>query len=122
MRQVVIAFATTGKDPRAGASISELTAIERDNGQPTGRMLHMTFAASASQDGATFAQQFDALDGLITDARVVVFNAALWRKFLRPELRQIKNRGARRLLTQAIDISQWARQRFPKQRKELVAV
>src|SRR5512137_408133 len=119
MRQVVIAFSTTGKDPKAGAQISELVATEHEDGHATGRTLHMSFAEDAAQDGTTFAQQFDTLDGFIMDARIVVFNATIWRKFMRAELRSIKKHGARRLLMQTFDVSHWARQRLPRQRKDL---
>lgn len=122
MRQVVIAFATTGMTPKDGARISELAALEIVGGQPTARTLAMTFKTDAGRDGITFAEQFDALDVFIGDVPVVVFNATIWRRFLRAELRHIRKRGARRLLTQFIDLSQQARQRFPKQRKDLAAL
>jgi DNA polymerase III epsilon subunit-like protein len=122
MRQVVIAIATTGNNPKDGARISELAAIEHEDGKPTGRTLHLSFATAAASEGGTFVQQFDVLDNLIGEATIVVFNAALWRKFLRPELRHVRGRGSRRLLTQTVDVSQWARARFPRQRRDLAAL
>lgn len=122
MRLVVIAFATTGKDPKAGARISELAAIEQDDGRPSGRTLHLTFATAKGSVDESFAQQFDTLNNLVGDAKIVVFDAALWRRFLRPELRHVNRPGSRRLLSQTLDIRAWARQRFPKQRNDLSAI
>jgi len=121
MKQVVVAFATTGNNPKEGHRFSELVAIEQVDGQP-GRRLHLKFKTDAAQEGKTFADQFDLLDDLIGDTPIVIHHAGQWRKFLRPELDAIKKRGARRLLKQTVDVSTWAQQRFPKQRKDLAAI
>jgi DNA polymerase III subunit epsilon len=123
MKQVAVAFATTGPSPKQGHRISELVAVEQEDGSATGRYLHLQLRTADAQTAKpTFAEAFDALDELIGDAPIVVRHAGHWRKFIREELRSIKKRGARRLLTQTVDVSAWAHSRYPKQRKSLAAI
>jgi DNA polymerase III epsilon subunit-like protein len=123
MRQIVIAFSTTGPSPKKGDRISELVAVEQANGLATGKTLHLVFQPPEKEGGkATFAAQFGALDDLVGDAQVVVHHAGNWRKFLRIELRDAKTRGARRLLKQTVDVYRWAHQRYPKHRKDVAAL
>ena len=123
MRQVAIAFTTTGPSPKEGHRISDLVAVEQTCGTRLGRTLHLIFRADDAQDEKpTLAMEFDELDELIADAPIVVHHAGLWRKFMRVELRDIKKRGARRLLKQVVDVTGWAHSRYPKQRKSLEAI
>lgn len=118
MRQIVVAFDTTGSDPKQGARIRDLRAVEVLDGAPTTQVLHLTLAPDSGQSDTSFAEHLEALDTFIGDSSIVVANAGLWRKFLRLELRHMKKRGIRRLLTNTIDVAQWARQRFPRHRKD----
>jgi DNA polymerase III subunit epsilon len=123
MRQVAIAFTTTGPSPKQGHRISELVAVEQVGSEQMKRTLHLFFKANdAASDKLTFATQFDALDQFIADAPIILHDTGAWRKFLRAELQGIKNKGARRLLTQVVDVSRWAHQRFPKHRKSVAAI
>ena len=123
MKQVAVAFATSGLSPKQGHRISELVAIEQDDGNSTGRYLHLQFRIGDAQTAKpTFAEAFNRLDELIGDSPIIVHHAGHWRKFIRGELRSVKKRGAKRLLTQTVDVSGWAHSRFPKQRKSLAAI
>jgi DNA polymerase-3 subunit epsilon len=122
MRQVAIAFATTGPSPKQGHRISELVAVENLDGDAKGRSIHLQFKVDEAQDKQTFSMQFDTLNEFIGDATIVLHDAGRWRGFLRVELRSIRKRGARRLLTQTLDVSRWARSRYPKSRKSVEAI
>ena len=122
MRQVAIAFATTGPSPKQGHRVSELVAVEKLDGDADGRRIHLEFKVDEAQDKPTFAAQFDTLNDFIGDAAIVLHDAGRWRSFLRAELRNIKKRGARRLLNQTLDVSHWARSRYPKSRKSVEAI
>ena len=121
MKQVVIAFETTGNNPKEGHRFSVIYAIEQVNGWPEDR-LAIRFKTAETPNEKTFAEQFDELDEFIGGSPIVVRHAGQWRKFLRPELANIKKRGANRLLKQTQCISEWAHQRFPKQRKDLKSI
>lgn len=122
MRQVAIAFKTTGASPKAGHRVSELLAAELSDGNPTGSKLHHIYTGGDQAEGKTFAAQFDELDRFIGDAHVIVHQGNVWRKFMRIELRPIKSKTARRLLRDIVDVSAWAHTRFPKQRKNLASL
>lgn len=123
MRQVAIAFETSGPNPRLGHRFSELVAVEQGNDEEMGRTLHLCFRTDeASIDKLTFATQFAALDEFVADAPIILHDTGLWRKFIRAELRSIKQKNARRLLNQTIDVSRWAHQRYPKHRKSVAAI
>ena len=123
MRQVAIAFATTGPTPKRGHRISELVAVEKVDAEPVGKVLHLYFnAGDPASDKPSFAAQLDALDHFVADAPIVLHDPGVWRRFLRVELQGIKNKGARRLLTQVVDVSRWAHQRYPKHRKSVAAL
>ena len=122
MRQVVIAFATTGPSTRDGGRLRELLAVELSDGKATGNRLHQTHSAASRNDGRSFAEQFEELDAFIGNARVIVHHGALWRQFMRAELRDVKKPSARRLLRDFDDVMAWAHQRFPKQRKDLASL
>src|SRR5881394_3167246 len=121
MRQIAIAFTTTGPSPKQGHRISELLAVEDVDGEAR-RTYFLAFKPEILGERPTFLERLDALDELVGDAPIVVHNAAQWRKYLRVELRQLKKRGARRLLRQTVDVYRWAYQRHPKRRKDIAAI
>lgn len=123
MRRVVISFATTGVSPKKGHRMSELVAIECKENEVKGRVLHLCFKVDGVQSAnKSFAEQFHLLDEMIGSAKVVVLDRVIWRRFLRNEISGVKNRSARRLLKDAIDILTWARQKFPRQRKDVKSI
>lgn len=115
MKQVAIAYATTGPAPKDGHRFSELVLVE----QGTDRRLHVKVEP---EGGNTFAAHFDKIDSFIGDASLVMLNGGRWRRFLRVELKAIKGRRARRLMREVIDVGDWAHQRFPRQRKSVTAI
>lgn len=115
MKQVAIAFATTGPSPKDGHRFSELALVE----QGTDRRLHIKIEAEGRN---TFVARFHEIDNFIGDASLVVLNGGRWRRFLRVELKAIKGRRARRLMREVIDVGDWAHQRFPRQRKNVTAI
>lgn len=114
MKQVAIAFKTTGPSPKAGDRIAELMAVQAD-----GDRLHLVFS---EDKGKTFAALLPRLEEFIGESEVVVYHAGHWRKFLRVELRGIRKPRGRRLLEGLVDVSAWAHQRFPRQRKDIAAI
>lgn len=115
MKQVAIAFATTGPSPKDGHRISELALVE----QGSDRRMHFKVESEGEN---TFAARFPEIDSFIGDASLVVLNGGRWRRFLRVELKAIKGRRARRLMREVIDVGDWAHQRFPRQRKNVTAI
>lgn len=115
MKQVAIAFATTGPSPKDGHRFSELALVE----QGSDRRMHFKVE---SEGGNTFAARFAEIDSFIGDASLVLLNGGRWRRFLRVELKTIKGRRARRLMRGVIDVGDWAHQRFPRQRKNVTAI
>ncbi|HXS54020.1 MAG TPA: hypothetical protein VN782_15905 [Usitatibacter sp.] len=119
MRQVAIAFTTTGNDPKKGHCFREMVAVEQLEDGTCSRVVQLSFKTPDDPERKPFAEQFPELDALIGDATIVVHNAGIWKKFLRPELATVKDRKARRLLTQVFDVNAWAQRSFPKQRRSL---
>lgn len=122
-RLVAIAFSATGLSPKQGGRISELIAIERVGDQSAGRVLRLYFKTEETQLGKkTFSEQFELLDEMIGDSQIILYNAGIWRRFIREELRIIRKRSARRLLKQVIEVEFLVRKRFPRQRKDLASI
>lgn len=115
MKQVAIAFATTGPSPKNGHRFSELALVE----QGTDRRLHIKIETEGKN---TFAARFHEIDNLIGDASLVVLNGGRWRRFLRVELKAIKGSRPKELMHDVIDVGDWAHQRFPRQRKNVTAI
>jgi hypothetical protein len=122
MRQVAIAFTTTGNDPKKDHRFREMVAIEQLDDQSAGRVLHLCFKTTPDGEGKTFAEQFKALDELVGNSVVIVHKGGVWKQFLRAELRLIEDKRARRLLKQVFDVTAWAHERFPRQRKSVEAI
>lgn len=123
MRQVAIAFATTGPSPKAGHRICEIVLIGQDSGKRDGAPVRFDFRGiEPTNESITFPLVLSALKAFVGEATVIVHDSGKWRRFLRAELRMIKRHGAGRLLNNVIDISAWAHQRFPKQRRDVTAI
>lgn len=123
MRQVAIAFATTGSSPKAGHRICEIVLIGQENGKRDGAPVRFDFRGiEPTNESITFPLVLPALKVFVGEAAVIVHDSGKWRRFLRAELRTIKRHGAGRLLNNVIDISAWAHQRFPKQRRDVTAI
>lgn len=121
MRTVAIAFTTTGPSLKAGHRISRLFAVEDLDGQ-RGRTMDMQFASDNAEDPLARARNVFELTRFIDDSPIAVHHSGHWRKFVRVEIREANNREARRLLKPAVDVYRWAHQRYPKRRKNLVAI
>ena len=122
MRKVAVMFFTTGASPKDGHRVTELLAAELLQGKASGKTLRQSYAPDGESGGRSLAQQFDELDAFIGDAKVVVYHAPTWRKFMRVELQNVKKASARRLVREVDDVVTWAYQRFPKQRKDLASL
>lgn len=123
MRQVAIAFATTGPSPKAGHRICEIVLVGQENGNRDGSPVRFDFSAmNPTNEPITFPVVLPALKAFVRDSTLIVHDSGKWRRFLRAELRTIKRHGAGRLLNNVIDIGAWAHQRFPKQRRDVAAI
>lgn len=123
MRQVAISFATTGPSPRGGHRICEIVLVGQKEGTQEGRMVRFRLLSeSGVSEPARFATVLPELKSFVGDATVVVSDAGKWRRFLRAELRTIRRHGAGRLLNELVDVSSWAHQRFPRQRRNVAAI
>ncbi|KPQ06998.1 MAG: DNA polymerase III, epsilon subunit [Rhodobacteraceae bacterium HLUCCA12] len=127
MREIVLDTETTGFEPSEGHRIVEIGAIELLNHMPTGRTFHQYInpqrdvppdAFAVHGLGNDFLRDFpvfgDIADGFlefVTDARLVIHNAAFDMKFLNAEL----GWAGRQLLRDeiAIDTLSMARRKFP---------
>jgi DNA polymerase III subunit epsilon len=127
MREIVLDTETTGFEPAEGHRIVEIGAVELLNHMPTGRTYHQYInperdmpagafevhglSAEFLRDFPTFVQIADAFLTFVSDARLIIHNAAFDMKFLNAELQWAK----RRLLPAevAIDTLAIARRRFP---------
>ena len=123
MRQVAIAFETTGPSPKDGHRFSEIVAIEQENGVRVGKPVRFLLKSGKNPGGpSAFPAALIKLKSIVGDAPVIVMSAGHWRRFLRVELRTIKRHGAGHLLGKVIDVGGWAHQRFPRQRKDVAAI
>jgi hypothetical protein len=123
MKQFAVAFSTTGNSPKAGHRFSEILLVGQENGVLNG--LNAKFKLNdhpASSEQVTFPEALASMKTLVGDATLIVHNAGSWKRFLRVELRHIKRHGAGHLLNNIVDVSAWAHQRYPRQRKDVVAI
>ncbi|WP_209425082.1 DNA polymerase III subunit epsilon [Pararhodobacter sp. SW119] len=127
MREIVLDTETTGFEPAEGHRIVEIGAVELLNHMPTGRTYHQYInperdmpagafdvhglSAEFLRDFPTFAQVVDAFLAFVTDARLIIHNAAFDMKFLNAELKWAKRRPLPADV--AIDTLAIARRRFP---------
>ncbi len=127
MREIVLDTETTGFEPGEGHRIVEIGAVELFNHMPTGRTFHQYINPERDmpteafdvhglsedflRDFPPFARIADDFLAFVTDARLVIHNAAFDMKFLNAELKW----AGRPLLASdmAIDTLAIARRRFP---------
>lgn len=127
MREIVLDTETTGFEPSEGHRLVEIGAIELFNQMPTGKTYHQyinperampaeAFAVHGLgddflRDQPRFADIADAFLAFVTDATLVIHNAAFDMKFLNAEL----GTANKPLLTtnKIVDTLAIARRRFP---------
>ncbi len=112
MKQVAIAFDTTGANPKEGHRFSELVARQIGNDK--------TLRLNAGADG--LKDQLQRLLAFTDGAQVVVLDGARWRRFMRAELKAGADAKARGLMKDVFDVGAWAKERFPRQRKDVEAI
>lgn len=118
MKQIAVAFTTTGDSPKEGHRFSEIVLVDQ-NGERTWFEL---LGEPASNQQVTFEVALTAIKTLVDDAQLIVHDVGKWRRFLRAALRSIKRHGANQLMNNVVGVSDWAHQRFPRQRKDVTAI
>ena len=118
MKQIAVAFSTTGDSPKEGHRFSEIVLVGQDGEQTRFELL----GEPALTQQVKFAEALKVMKTLTDDAQLVVLDVGKWRRFLRAELRSIKRHGANQLMNNVVGVSDWAHQRFPRQRKDVVAI
>ena len=118
MKQIAVAFSTTGDSPKEGRRFRKIVLVGQDGALTQFDLL----GESASSQQVTFAVALTAIKNLVIDATLIVHEAKRWRRFLRAELQSIKGHGSGQLLTNVVGVSDWAHQRFPRQRKDVAAI
>lgn len=123
MKQFAVAFETTGNSPKDGHRFSEIVVVGDENGAAVGERSSFRLVDSDKvKDVVKFEVALETMKSLIGDSPIVVLDAGKWRRFLRAELRSIKRHGAANLMNNVVDVSAWAHQRFPRQRKDVAAI
>lgn len=123
MRRFAVAFTTTGNSPKNGHRFSEIVVAGDENGVASGEGLSFRLPdGDETMDSVTFEAALEAMKSLVGDSPIVVHDAGKWRRFLRAELRTIKRHGAANLMNNVVDVSAWAHQRYPRQRKDVTAI
>ena len=122
MKRFAVAFATTGNSPKDGHRFSEIVVVSDENGVAYGDAVSLKLVGDEAKDSVEFATALDAMKSLVGDSAIVVHDAGKWRRFLRAELRTIKRHGATNLMNNVVDVSTWAHQRYPRQRKDVAAI
>ena len=121
--QFAVAFNTTGNSPKDGHRFSEIVLLGQEDGVLNGQRARFKLSVDPeSKQQVTFPVALAAMKNLIGDAQVIVHNAGNWRRFLRLELKSIKRHGANHLMNNVVEVNAWAHQRFPRQRKDVVAI
>ncbi len=127
MREIVLDTETTGFDPEQGDRIVEIGAVELYNHMPTGRTFHEYINPLRSmpqeafevhglgddflRDKPVFEKIAQSFVDFISDAKLVIHNAAFDMKFLNAELGWLNM--AKIPWEQAIDTLDIARRKFP---------
>ena len=122
MKRFAVAFTTTGNSPKDGHRFSEIVVVGDENGVAYGEAVSFKLVGDEAKDSVEFATALDAMKSLVGDSAIVVLDAGKWRRFLRAELRTIKRHGAAYLMNNVVDVSTWAHQRYPRQRKDVTAI
>jgi DNA polymerase-3 subunit epsilon len=135
VREIVLDTETTGLDPHAGHRIVEVAGVELMNHVATGRTyqvyvdpqrdvpeeafrVHGLDRSFLSQH-PTFDRLVEGMLDFLGDARLVIHNAEFDLKFLNAELVRL---GRPKLVNDAVDTVQMARQRFPGAQANLDAL
>jgi len=118
MKQIAVAFSTTGDSPKDGHRFCELVLVDQDGEQTRFELL----GEPASNQQVKFAEALTAIKAMVGDAQLIVHESTRWRRFLRAEIRSIKRHGANQLMNNVVGVSDWAHQRFPRQRKDVAAI
>ena len=123
MVQFAVAYTTTGNSPKDGHRFSEIVLVGQENGVPNGQRARFKLSDKpTSKQEVAFPEALAAMKTLVGEGKLIVHDAGNWRRFLRAELRSIKRHGAGNLMNNVVEVRAWAHQRFPKQRKDVVAI
>jgi DNA polymerase-3 subunit epsilon len=136
MREIVLDTETTGISPDEGHRLVEIGCVELENHMPTGRTFHVYINPERDMpegafkvhglseeflsDKPKFAEVADDFVAFISDAPLVIHNAAFDMGFLNAELK----RSGRQVLppSQAVDTLAIARKKFPGAQNSLDAL
>lgn len=136
MREIVLDTETTGISPDEGHRLVEIGCVELENHVPTGRTFHVYINPERDMpegafrvhglseeflsDKPKFAEVADDFVAFISDAPLVIHNAAFDMGFLNAELK----RSGRHVLppSQAVDTLAIARKKFPGAQNSLDAL
>lgn len=120
---VVAAFRVSGDAPSKGARITELLLVKvSEAGHEVARLRLPEDAAHVSAEPALTPEAFGRLVEFAGTEPVVVHDGYNWKRFLRQEFASQPAAEVRRFLHQAVDVSAWSQQQYPKQRKDLASI
>src|ERR1700753_4217836 len=138
MRQIVLDTETTGLEPELGHRIIEIGCVEIVNRRVTGRTFHRYLNPERAidegemavhgikradlDDKPKFAEIAEELLGFISDAELVIHNAAFDVAFLDAELARLAGSRAVATLCRVLDTLALARSMHPGQRNNLDAL
>jgi len=138
MRQIVLDTETTGLEVTQGHRVIEIGCIELRDRRPTGRTFHKYLCPDREVEpgalavhGITneflstqprFADVADEFLAFVSEAELVIHNAAFDVGFLNAELARIERREALGEICQVLDTLAMARQLHPGQRNSLDAL
>lgn len=138
MRQIILDTETTGLEPSQGHRIVEIGCLEIVNRTITGRTMHVYLNPDRESDpealavhGLTteflsdkprFADVADELVEFLTDAEIIIHNAAFDTKFLNAELARLKRAPVAEYCATITDSLMHARQLHPGKRNSLDAL
>ncbi len=123
MRRFAVAFTTTGNSPKNGHRFSEIVVVGDENGVASGEGLSFRLpGGDETKDAVIFEVALEAMKSLVGESSIMVHDVGKWRRFLRAELKTIKRHGAANLMNNVVDVSAWAHQRYPRQRKDVTAI
>lgn len=136
MREIVLDTETTGLDPAKGDRVVELGCIELINYIPTDRVLHLYFNPERDmpegahavhglseeflRDFKLFSEHAGEITEFLSDAPLVIHNAAFDMKFLNAELKRCDKPLLE--MTRTIDTLAIARRKYPGAQNSLDAL
>lgn len=119
MPTVAIAFETRGDAPSKGAFIAELLAIRTDPQGNEMARLHFVLHDESNPKKVTLEASMDALEGFVGSCPVVIHDGYNWKRFIRQELKGHPAERVKEFLALTVDVSDWAKRTYPKQRRDL---